>query len=289
MLELEEKNARCKEKIEQQAKKLYITTIKLGKTEKHILKLANLLSYADNDLEMTSKEKETLDRELSEIRVLKTDIGNSLEETTRKLEIADKKLKYYSVSNLEMKKEISQKDKTLESLRNEFMLSIVENNEDMKGAINDLVQIISDKEDVISVLKQDMLQTIINKNKDIEGDINELTEKLADYDDIINKLEYDLEIKTRQLENTEASFEFAFIEKDKINKKIKSRLGAKMKTIDELTKRVDELEEKVLEGHKSDKILEEIRNIMLSKGFINDKELDKLTKKIKEQSFMIFY
>ena len=288
-LELEEKNARCKEKIEQQAKDLYIATIKLAKTEKHILRLANLLSYADTDLELTSKEKETLDKELSEIKVIKSNIDNSLEDTTQNLEIANKKLEYYSISHLEMKKEISEKNKTLASLLNEFKQSIVENNEDMKGVINDLARIISNKEGIISDLKQDMVQTVIDKNKELEGAINELTEKLSDYDDVTNKLENDLEVKTKQLEDTEARFEFAFIEKDKVNKKLKSRLGAKIKTIEELTKQVDELEEKVLEGHKSDKILEEIRNLMLSKGFINDKEFEKLCKEIEKQSFMIFY
>jgi len=228
-------------------------------------------------------------RQLSEIKVKKSDIGNSLEETTQNLEIANKKLEYYSISHLEMKKELTEKDKTLASLLNEFKLSIVENNEDMKGVINDLAQIISNKEAIISALKQDMNQTVIDKNKEIEEAINELTEKISDYDDVINKLENDLEIKTKQLENVEASFEFAFIEKDKVNKKLKSRLGAKIKTIDDLTNRVDELEEKVLETHKSDKILEEIRNLMLTKGFINDKEFEKLCKEIEKQSFMIFY
>lgn len=289
LLELEEEITRCKEKIEQQAKDLYIATTKLAKTEKHILRFANLLSYADTDLEQTSKEKETLNKELSEIKVKKSDIGNSLEETTQNLEIANKKLEYYSISHLEMKKELTEKDKTLASLLNEFKLSIVENNEDMKGVINDLAQIISNKEAIISALKQDMNQTVIDKNKEIEEAINELTEKISDYDDVINKLENDLEIKTKQLENVEASFEFAFIEKDKVNKKLKSRLGAKIKTIDDLTNRVDELEEKVLETHKSDKILEEIRNLMLTKGFINDKEFEKLCKEIEKQSFMIFY
>ncbi len=81
ILELEQKNAHCQEKLEQQAKELKITTIKLTKTERHILQLANLLSYADNDLEMTSQEKEILDKELSEIKVLKSSIENTLEDT----------------------------------------------------------------------------------------------------------------------------------------------------------------------------------------------------------------
>ena len=62
LLELEENNEQCKEKIEHQAKELHITSVKLAKTEKHILRLADLLSRADNNLDQTSKEKETLDK-----------------------------------------------------------------------------------------------------------------------------------------------------------------------------------------------------------------------------------
>ena len=289
LLELEERNARCREKLEKQAKNLYITTNKLAKTEKHILKLANLLSYADDDLEKTSKEKEALYKELSDLKELKSDIGNNLEETNQKLEFVDKKLEYYTHSNLEMKKELSKKEKQLQELKNELKQSIVEYNGDMKETINELVQIISEKEVVISDLKQEMMQSIVDKNNEFERELDELNEKISDYDDIINKLQNDLEIKTRQLENNEASFELAFVEKDKIIKKLKTRLGAKMKNIDELTSRVEELEEKVLESHVSVKILEEIKKIMLTKGFINDKELNSLSKEIDKQKFMIFY
>jgi len=253
------------------------------------LRFADLLSHVDNDLEKTSKENELLDKELSALKDLKAEIGNSLEMTSRKLENADRKLNDYSLSNLEMKKEISQKDKKLEHLKNEFLQSITDNNEEMKNAINDLLHIISKKEDAISVIKQEMVQSIKDKDREIVEAINELMEKLLDQDDIITKLENDLEIKTIQLENAETSFELAFTEKDKIIKKLKTRLGSKIKKIDELEKQVDELEEKVLEGHVSEKILEEIRNLMLTKGFINDKEFDKLTKEYKKQNFMIFY
>lgn len=282
LLELEEINVRCQEKIEQQAKQLHITKIKLAKTEKHILRLANLLSYADNDLEQTSEEKEMLDEQLSELVTLKSDIGNSLTKAKKKLEIGDKKLKHYYASNLEMKK-------TIESLINEFKQSIVENDEDMKGVINDLAKIISDKESTITDLKHDMIQVIKDKNKEIEGAIDHLVEKEIEYNDMINKLDNDLLIKTKQLENTEASINLTFADKDKQIRKLKTKLGAKIKNIDKLTKTVDELEEKVLEAHYSEKILEEIRTLMLTKGFINDKELDKLTKEIKKQNFMIFH
>ena len=272
LLELEERNARCKEKIEQQAKELDITKIKLTKTEKHIPKLADLLSHANNDLEKT-----------------KSNMGNSLEESTQKLEIVDKKLEYYTLSNNDMKREISEKNMMLNNLKDDFRQSIVKNNEDMMEVINHLVQIISEKEEVINDLKEDMLQSIVDKNMKIERELNKLMEKISDYDDVINKLENDLEIKSRQVENTEASFELAFVEKDKIIKKLKSRLGAKVKNIDELTNQVDELEEKVLETHSSAKILEEVRKLILTKGFINDKELNELSKDIEKQKFMIFY
>lgn len=261
LLELEEINARCKEKIGQQAKELYILTEKLAKTEKHIPKLANLLSQAKSDLE----------------------------ETSQKLEIVDKKLEYYTLSNNDMKEELSQRDMMLDGIKNEFKQSIVKNNEDMQEVINHLMQIISDREEVIADLKEDMLESIVDKNTEIEGELNKLMEKISDYDDVINKLENDLEIKTRQIENTESSFELAFVEKDKIIKKLKTRLGAKVKNIDELTNRVDELEEKILETHASTKILEEVRKLMLTKGFVNDKELNELSKEIEKQKFMIFY
>ena len=282
LLELEETNVRCQEKIEQQAKQLHITRIKLAKTEKHILRLANLLSYADNNIEQTSKEKEMLDEQLSELITLQSVIDNSLTKTKKKLEIGDKKLKQYYASNLEMKK-------TIESLLNEFKQSIVENDEDMKGVINDLAQIISDKENTIIDLKHDMMQITIDKNKETEGAIDHLVEKEIEYNDRINKLDNDLLIKTKQLENTEASINLTFTDKDKQIRKLRTKLGAKMKNIDKLTKNINELEERVLEAHYSEKVLEEIRNLMLTKGFINDKELDKLTKEIKKQNFMIFH
>jgi len=287
--ELEEKYLQCKEKIEQQAKQLHITSVKLAKTEKHILGLANLLSHADNNIEKTSKEKESLDKELSVLKDIKSDLGESLEETAQKLEIVDKKLEYYTLANRDMMKELSQKEMMLNNLKIDFKQSIVQNNEDMKDTINNLMQIIADKEEVINDLKEDMLQSIVDKNKEIEGELNKLMEKITDYDDVINKLENDLEIKAKQIENTEASFELAFVEKDKIIKKLKARLAAKVKNIEELTNRVEELEEKVLESHASVKILEEIRKLMLDKGFINDKELNELTKEIEKQKFMIFY
>jgi predicted RNase H-like nuclease (RuvC/YqgF family) len=159
----------------------------------------------------------------------------------------------------------------------------------MKGIIIDLAKIISDKESTITDLKHDMMQITKDKNKEIEGAVDHLVEKEIEYNDIINKLDNDLLIKTKQLENTEASFNLTFTDKDKQIRKLKTKLGAKMKNIDQLTKNVDELEERVLEAHYSEKIFEEIRNLMLTKGFINDKELDKLIKEIKKQSFMIFH
>jgi chromosome segregation ATPase len=87
-------------------------------------------------------------------------------------------------------------------------------------------------------------------------------------------MEQNIKFKDKELENKKEDLVHTKKEIDNLNEKIKMN---QMET-EELIKKINSLESKVKEVESSPKILDSIRDLMVHKGFITDREIDNIFK-----------
>ncbi len=111
-----------------------------------------------------------------------------------------------------------------------------------------------------------MLRTNENIGK-LESELRFSTEKAAD-------MEQKLKFKDKEIENNKTDMEKRKNEVDILNGKIKEN----REETEELIKKIKSLETQLLEVKASPIILERIRDTMMHKGFLSDRELSEIFK-----------
>lgn len=87
-------------------------------------------------------------------------------------------------------------------------------------------------------------------------------------------MEQSLKFKDKQIENSKEDMVIRKNEIEKLNENIKTNQNE----TEELISKINSLESKLTEVRASPKILERIRDTMVHKGFITDREMDNIFK-----------
>jgi chromosome segregation ATPase len=128
------------------------------------------------------------------------------------------------------------------------------------------------KNDKILTKDKDNLYPSIDK-------IAKLKNLISEKDKEIEKLNAEIEQKEIQIEIDKSDLDHTILHKDKAIFKLISDLEKKVIQINEQKDRIHELEAKSLENQISPNFIKKIKEVMAYKGFITDKELEKIIEK----------
>jgi len=110
--------------------------------------------------------------------------------------------------------------------------------------------------------------------KEANNTITNLERELKFISEKNNEMEQSMKFKDKQIENSKEEM----LEKKKEIENLNENIKIKQKETEELIKKINSLESRLTEVKATPKILDRIRDTMVHKGFISDRELDNIFK-----------
>jgi len=233
-----------------------------------------------NDLEKTLAQKRKEIKVLNErVSLNATDVKINLNKAQEKIKQDEIQFKALNEKMIFLEKTIQNRDKEIEILKEDirirnlqiedlkkFKSQIMEKEKD----ITHLKTVIDQNNKQMEFNKKDFLQQLLNKELELEKNkeiVKQHSEKLKAKDEEFSKR---LQEKNSKIEKLEVDFE------------------AQTKQINDINKKFKELELKLSdEIHLSTKLINKIEKLMHLKGFISDKEYEKLKEKFNEEEIAL--
>lgn len=244
----------------------------------------------------------SLERQLTQKKIDLEKVFNDLESTSNDLQVAkdtltskDEKIVELNETFAETKKELTEaiaiKDKGISDLKtlNSDLIAKVSELEDVikekESKISSLDQQIIEKDEKIESTKAEFMRKFFDKNEELENTREKLEQEIASKDeDIANKnneindMIADLEQKIAQKDVEIANWINQLQEKDNQIENLKGDIKADSYDLEQLSKQNQALVERISEAEEALGLFQQMKEIMEHKGFISDKEFEKLKK-----------
>ncbi|TFG24869.1 MAG: hypothetical protein EU532_12185 [Promethearchaeota archaeon] len=245
---------------------------------KHLLDLRAKINDLEKTLAQKRKEIQVLNERIS---ASTSNVKLNLNKAEEKIKEDEIRLKALNEKMIFLEKTIQNRDKEIDILKEDnrirniqieelkkYKSQIMEKEKDIKH----LKTIIEQNNNLLNQNKKDYLQQLLSKELELEKN-KELLKK-----------------QTQQFNAKEEEFGKRVQEKNSKIEKIERDLEAKTKQLNEITSKFEELESKLSdEIQLSTKLIYKIEKLMHLKGFISEKEYEKLKEKFDEKEIALNY
>jgi len=254
LLKLKEKIEELEANMENSDKRVELVKQKYEATEESFREI----------IERANQKEENLNARIQSLK-------DQLEEREEKLRNKQKELEYYLGPSLESKNKQQIKGR-VSHFPPGSVDKIGEEIENLKFEMGKLKaktknEFLTDKMEIVQI------------NQRLDNLIENLDETIPETNKEIERLKEELKVKDKQIKITKNDLNSAIVSKDKIIDKLERDLEAKIAQINDLNNTVDALYTQINETKSIPELVNEIINIMQHKGYVTDKELEKILEK----------
>ncbi len=212
-------------------------------------------------IERISTNEKALKSKLSEVR-------EKLETAEKQIEKMDKKIKYYEgpLPKIQEKTKIPRKESFSQ------MMTITKISQEIELIRYELQKFKTEHLNEFTINKSEINQINVRLDNLVENFEKAVPETSKE----MRRIKEELIVKDEQIRITKQDLNRAIISKDHIIEKLESDLEAKIEKINDLTNTIDALYTQISEVQCAPNVIKQIIDIMQSKGFISDKEFEKI-------------